>query len=406
MQINLSKISVLLALGITGVYSSAGLAQKVSMQFWHYYTDNQDFQKALDNAIAIYQKENPNIEIKQTAIPFGDLKNKIIQGAATRTIADIVIVDNPDHQAMVAQGAFADITDKLKDSNLPSLYFKGPFASTLYKGKNYGLPFVSNATALYYNEEMLKAAGITKPPATWVELQNMAKKLTVGDRYGFCFSAVGTEEGTFTFLPFLWSTGSDLTTFGDAGTVKALEFWNTLVNKDKSVSKAVIGWSQGDVYQQFIAGKCAMMINGPWQLPNFKKDKVAFKWNVAPWPKDKESVSILGGENFALGNGKNVEEAWKFLAWLTKPENLKPLIVTNGSLPNRTDMAKDPTWNNDPVIKLFVEQVSVAKPRAYGAKYPQISEQIWTAFQSVLSGKKSPADAAKEAAVQIKSLLP
>jgi len=197
-----------------------------------------------------------------------------------------------------------------------------------------------------------------------------------------------------------------LNTFGDAGTVKALELWNTLVNKDKSVSRAAIGWSQGDVYQQFIAGKCAMMINGPWQLPNFKKDKVTFKWGVAPWPKDKESVSILGGENFALGNGKNVDEAWKFLSWLTKPENLKPLIVTNGSLPNRTDMAKDPTWNSDPIIKLFVEQVSVAKPRAYGAKYPQISEQVWTAFQSVMSGKKSAAEAAKEAAAQIKPLLP
>jgi multiple sugar transport system substrate-binding protein len=405
MRINLKK-TALLTLGIAGLCSSLGLTQKVSMQFWHYYTDNQDFQKALDNAIATYQKENPNVEIKQTAIPFGDLKNKIIQGAATRTIADIVIVDNPDHQAMVAQGAFADITDKLKDSNLPGLYFKGPFSSTVYKGKNYGLPFVSNATALYYNEEMLKAAGIAKPPATWAELQATAKKLTVGDRYGFCFSAVGTEEGTFTFLPFLWSTGSDLNTFGDAGSVKALELWNTLVNKDKSVSRAAIGWSQGDVYQQFIAGKCAMMINGPWQLPNFKKDKVTFKWGVAPWPKDKESVSILGGENFALGNGKNVDEAWKFLSWLTKPENLKPLIVTNGSLPNRTDMAKDPTWNSDPIIKLFVEQVSVARPRAYGAKYPQISEQIWTAFQSVMSGKKSAAEAAKEAAAQIKPLLP
>lgn len=406
MNVNLSRVvGKMLAITVLGL--SVGLAQgKVTLQFWDYYSDNQNFQKVLEDLIQTYQKSNPNVEIKHTPFPFGDLKNKIIQGAATRTIADIVIVDNPDHQAMASQGAFADITDKIKSTDYPSLYFKGAFSSTIYKGKNYGVPFVSNATALYYNEDLLKAAGIAKPPTTWAELQSDAKKLTSGDRYGFCLSGVGTEEGTFTFLPFLWSTGSDLTSFGDAGSVKALEFWNTLVNQDKSVSKAMVGWSQGDVYQQFIAQKCAMMINGPWQLPNFKRDKVSFKWGVAPWPKDKENVSILGGENFAIGNTKNVNEAWKFLSWLLQPEHLKPLILANGSLPNRNDLAKDPTWTADPITKVFLEQVAVAKPRAYGAKYPQISEQVWTAFQSVVLGKQSAVEAAKQAAAAIKPLLP
>ena len=389
-----------------GLAVTAAQGNKVTLQFWDYYSDNANFAKVLEEQAQAYQKENPNVEVKHTSFPFGDLKNKIIQGAATKTIGDIVIVDNPDHQAMASQGAFADITDKVKATPLSTLYFKGAFSSTVYKGKNYGLPFVSNATVMYYNDEMLKAGGVAKAPVTWTELREAAKKLTSGDRYGFCFSGVGTEEGTFTFLPFLWSTGSDLDTFGDAGTVKALEFWNTLINTDKSVSKAVIGWSQGDVYAQFIAGKCAMMINGPWQLPNFKRDKVAFKWGVSAWPKDKETVSILGGENFAVGNTKNADEAWKFLAWLTKPEHLKPLILANGSLPNRSDMAKDTTWTSDPITKVFLEQVAVAKPRAYGAKYPQISEQVWTAFQSVASGKKSATDAAKEAASAIKPLLP
>lgn len=397
----LSIVTVALGLAVTAAQDN-----KVTLQFWDYYSDNQNFAKALEAQAEAYQKENPNVEIKHTSFPFGDLKNKIIQGTATKTIGDIVIVDNPDHQAMASQGAFADISDKIKATNLPSLYFKGAFSSTVYKGKNYGLPFVSNATVMYYNDDLLKANGIATAPKTWAQLRSAAKKLTSGDRYGFCFSGVGTEEGTFTFLPFLWSTGSDLTTFGDAGSIKALEFWNTLINVDKTVSKAVIGWSQGDVYAQFIAGKCAMMINGPWQLPNFKRDKVAFKWGVSAWPKDKKAVSILGGENFALGNGKNVDEAWKFLAWLTKPEHLKPVIVASGSLPNRSDLAKDSTWTSDPITKVFLGQVAVAKPRAYGAKYPQISEQVWIAFQSVASGKKSAADAAQEAAVAIKPLLP
>jgi multiple sugar transport system substrate-binding protein len=397
--------SAMLALAVTATQVGAQ-GNKVTLQWWDYYTDFDAYEKALTAQFEAYTKANPNVEIKRTPVPFGDLKNKLVQATATRTLPDITIIDNPDHQALASQGAFADITDRIKSTNFASLYFKGPFSSTVFKGKNYGLPFVSNATALYYNEDLLKSAGIARVPSTWTELRDAARKLTSGDRYGFCFSATGTEEGTFTFLPFLWSTGADLDTFGDAGTVRALDFWDTLVNKDKSVSRAVIGWGQGDAYQQFIAQKCAMMINGPWQLPNFKTDKVAFKWGVAPWPKDREAVSILGGENLALGNGRQVDEAWKFLQWFAQPARLKPVMLAMGMLPNRSDMSRDTAWTGDPILKVFVEQVAVAKPRAYGAKYPQISEQVWTAFQSVLSGKKSPADAAKDAGNAIKPLLP
>ena len=170
------------------------------------------------------------------------------------------------------------------------------------------------------------------------------------------------------------------------------------------MSRASVNWSQGDVYQQFIAQKCAMMINGPWQLPNFKNDKVSFKWGVSGWPEDKQSVSILGGENLALGNGKNVAASWKFVSWLIQPENLRPLMVAAGSIPNRSDIAKG--FTTDPVVQTFIKAVSVAKPRAYGAKYPQVSEQVWTAFQSVATGAKTPEKAAQDAAAIIKPLLP
>ena len=405
---NLRRTIGALALTSAALALAVGAAQggKITLTWWDYYTDFDAYQKTLQAAFDAYTKDNPNIEFKRTPVPFGDLKNKLVQATATNTVPDLVVIDNPDHQAFASQGTFADITDKVKGTNWASTYFKGPLSSTVFKGKNYGVPFVSNATALFYNEELLKAAGYAKPPTSWTELRAMARKLTSGDRYGFCFSAVGTEEGTFTFLPFIWSTGGDIQTIGDAGSVRALNFLADMVNKDKSVSKAIINWGQGDVYQQFIAQKCAMMINGPWQIPSFKNDKVTFKWNVSPWPKDKVGVSILGGENLALGAGKNVDEAWKFLNWFANPARLKPVQLAMGMLPNRSDMAKDAAWNNDPIQKVFVQQVSVAKPRAYGAKYPQISEQVWTMFQSVITGKTGAEAAAKAAQTAIQPLLP
>lgn len=391
-----------LGLAVTAVAQSG----KTTLVWWDYYTDFDAYEKALTSQFAAYTAENPNVEFKRTPVPFGDLKNKIIQATATNTMPDLIVIDNPDHQAFASQGSFADITERVKATNWSNLYFKGPLSSTVFKGKNYGVPFVSNATALYYNEALLKSAGYAKPPTTWTQLRAAAKKLTTADRYGFCFSAVGNEEGTFTFLPFLWSTGSDIQTIGDAGSVRAVNFLADLINKDKSVSKAVVNWGQGDVYQQFIAQKCAMMINGPWQIPGFKNDKVAFRWAVAPWPRDRVGVSILGGENLALGAGKNVDASFKFLNWFATPARLKPVQLAMGMLPNRSDMANDPTWTNDPIQKAFLQQVSVAKPRAYGAKYPQISEQVWRMFQSAIIGNTTGKDAATTAGAAIKPLLP
>lgn len=388
-----------LALALLG----AGAAQaQTTLQMLDYFTSNPVYDKAMAAAIQKYEGLNPGVKIQRTSVQFGDLKNRIIQATATRNVPDILFIDNPDHQALASQGALADITSYVKGSKYLGLYQKGPLNSTVYQGKNYGLPYISNATVLYYNDAMLRAANV-KPPTTWTELRAAARKLTTPDHYGFCISGVGTEEGTFTFLPFLWSTGSDLQTFGDAGTVRALTFWGDLY-KDRSISRAAVNWSQGDVYQQFTAQKCAMMINGPWQLPNFKNDKVTFKWGVSGWPRDRQPVSILGGENLALGNGRNVPAAWKFVSWLIQPENLRPLLVAAGSIPNRTDIAQG--FTTDPVVETFIKAVSVAKPRAYGAKYPQISEQVWTAFQSVATGAKTPAQAAQDAQRAIKPLLP
>lgn len=401
----LAEAALLGTMGCGGGGEQGNSGGEVSLKWWDYYSDLPETDRALNAAIQQYTKQNPNVTIERTKIGFADLKPKLIQAAATNKMPDIVILDNPDHQSFADQGALADLTEYMSGWGGTDQYFEGPLESTMYEGKNYGVPFESNATALYYNADMLEEAGIGGPPETWDDLRSAAKELATGDRSGFLFSAVGTEEGTFTFLPFLWQAGGDVQTIGDEASVRALTLWNDLVNVDKSVSKEVINYAQADVYNQFVAGKAAMMINGPWQLPEFEKDKPNFKWDVAPWPRDVERASILGGENFAVGVTENTEAAWEVVKWMATPEHVKKPLLTIG-LPNREDMADDPAFSGDPQKEVFVDQVAVARPRAYGAKYPQISEQIWTMFQSVLTGQESPQAAAAEAGKQINPLLP
>jgi sugar phosphate isomerase/epimerase len=144
---------------------------------------------------------------------------------------------------------------------------------------------------------------------------------------------------------------------------------------------------------------------GSWEIPNIRSAKLGFNWVVGPLPKDLESVSILGGENLALGNGNNIEEAWKFVEWLNEPARAKALIVAAGQITNREDLAGDPVWAEDPVEKIFLAAIRSAKARAYGPKYPQISEIMYTTFQSIVTGSMTPEEAAKNAEHQLQPLL-
>ena len=385
-----------------GLIGSLGtVSAQTTLQWWDYY--NESSQRAVEDLITRYEAEHPDVTIERTYIGFGDLKARIIQAAATGTMPDIVIVDNPDHQAMAAQGAFADLTSYIQDWPDAEQYFDGPWSSTVYEDKNYGVPYDSNATALFVNTDMLEEAGLT-PPQTWEELRAAAQTLTTGDHSGFCLSMIATEEGTFTYLPFLWGNGGDLTDVGAQENIDALALLNAMMNEDGSISKAALNWSQGDVNNQFLASKCAMMINGPWQLPALNDADIAF--DVSPWPNNGTPTSILGGENFAIGVNTNVEAAWDVIDWMTDPENLTPAVIISTHFPNRADVAADAAFTDDPIKNLFTEQVAVAKARAYGPNYPQISEQLMAMVQSVLIGARTPEQAAADAATAIQPLLP
>ena len=147
---------------------------------------------------------------------------------------------------------------------------RGPKAAVTEGGKIFGVPIGSNSLALYYNTKMLSEAGVASPPKTWAELTETATKTTKSPVYGIAFSAVNDEQATWQWEPFLWSNGGSLTDLGAPKAVEALQLWVDWVKKGVA-SKDVVNWSQGDVPNQFIGGRAATMVMGPWQLANVKK---------------------------------------------------------------------------------------------------------------------------------------
>lgn len=379
--------------------SGSASGGQVTVEMWDYLS-GETANDSINASIAEFEKANPDIKVKRTTFAFADLSKSILQGSVGGQVPDVAVVDVVDNQNFASLGMLKDLSN---DGINKSDFFDGPWSSVVYEGKTYGIPLNSNNLALYYNKQMLKDAGV-EVPTDWASLKDAAKKTTKGDVKGIAISAVKSESATFQILPFVWQTGGDLKDYATSGAT-ALAYLRGLID-DGSMSEAVTNYTQEDARTQFITGKSAMMINGPWELATLTKD-AQFDWDVAPLPKDKRAATSMGGENVVVMNGaKQSDAAVKLAKYLTSAEGAKIYCDGSGQLSSRPDLKGKLKLSEDAKNKVFESQLADAHARAYGKDYPKISEAIQLSMQEALTGASTPEAAAKKAADTITPLLP
>jgi multiple sugar transport system substrate-binding protein len=407
-------VPVLLALTVLASLAAASpggaTARKgVTLTWWDYFGYSPAGNAAMNGLIAKYEKTHPGVKIKRTSYAYPDLFTKFNQTIATNKTPDIIALDAGTIPSYSAQGAILDLSKYTKGWPVMKQFFPGVRAEVTVNGKVFGVPFRSNSLVVWYNKDLFSAAGISSPPTDWAALRATAKKLTDSSHSGICFPATKDETGTFEFLPFLWQAGSDIQKIGDAGSINALTFLNDLVNVDKSAPKSVLQWSWDDIAAQYNNGTCAMMINGPWEYQSVSTS-AKFKWGVSLLPQGAAGrPGPLGGEAWVIGkSSKNVSQVWNLIQWLSDNKNsFKPIMAGVQSFPVRADQLKLKGGNWSPIVPIVAKQVTYARSRAgYGTSYNQISSAIQNMIQQVLTGQKSPKDAAAEARSVIQPLLP
>jgi multiple sugar transport system substrate-binding protein len=379
--------------GCSGSGSGGGKVDSITVL--DYYNQGND-KTVIGKYLDICGAEN-NVKIDRKLVPGASLIQKVLQQASSKTLPDVLMLDNPDLQQIAATGALSPL-DQYGIST--DGYAKGVLQAGTYKGKVYGLAPTVNTIALFYNKTVLDKAGVT-PPTTWDELQADATKLTAGSQYGFAVDANATYEGSWQFLPFMWSNGGNEKNIATTGTEEALQLWTDLV-KDGSMSKSVVNWTQADVNDQFIAGKTAMMVNGPWQIPALKASGIDY--GIAQLPVKSASdtpVAPLGGEVWTVPNtGDKAKQkvAAKIVDCLNSEKNQLAMAKLRYTIPSKT-AAAEKFGTEVPEEKVFVDLVANARARTgeLGADWPKAATKIYTAVQSALTGQASPADALKNA---------
>ena len=397
---------MLLGSALAGLTLATTRAQ-VTVEVIHYFTVESQHE-ALNQMQKEFEAANPDIKLKFTYVPFGELVSRTLQMAAVRKPPGISAIDNPDVLRVAKAGVLKDISADVAKMKVWEDIYPGPKAAVSDGGKVFGIPIGSNSLALYYNKKMLTDAGVTAPPKTWAELTETATKTTKSPVYGIAFSAINDEQATWQWEPFLWSNGGSLTDLGSEKAKEALQLWVDWVKKGVA-SKEVVNWNQENVPSQFIGGRAATMVMGPWQLSNVKKSGVDFGIVTIPVPKEGEKPVVpLGGEVWCVlkGDSKVEQAAVKFIEFTQEPERLRKICDTFNYISSVRSIAKQQGEAN-PELQPFVDQMDTARARSQdgGAKYPDISLATRTAIQRALTGEASAEAALKEAAAKIKDIL-
>ncbi|AXG81480.1 extracellular solute-binding protein [Streptomyces paludis] len=338
------------------------------------------------------------VRVRQTSVPAAQVASKALRMASSHSLTDILELDGSELPQFADTGGLVPLRTAGVDVTGMS---EGAVSMGSFRGTPYGIARSVNSLALIYNADLLREAGV-EPPTTWDELRAAAKKLTRGKTFGMAFSATPDADGVYQFLPFFWSAGGDEARLDDGRGAPALQLWKDLV-ADRSASSAVVTWNQQDVNDQFIAGRAAMMINGPWQVPVLSTHK-DLKWEVAAVPvpeAGRPPVPPIGGTVMTLprtGDTARQRTAAKILNCLNEQRNQVDWGESVYNVPTRTAAAAAYKTQN-PKLGAFADQVATARSRTgrVGARWPVVSDALAGAFQSVLTGRATPEAALKQA---------
>ncbi|MDK8835613.1 sugar ABC transporter substrate-binding protein [Actinomyces urogenitalis] len=368
--------------------TKSGSGDVTTLKILDYYADDPDngiFAEALEAAA-----KKVGVTIERETVHGTSLIQKVLQMSSSRTLPDLLMLDNPDLQQIAATGALTPLGDLGFKADG---FIDGFVGAGTYDGELYGMGPCANTLGLYYNKDLLDAAGVAVP-TTWDELKAAAKTLTSGDTYGIAFCAKASYEGSWQFLPFFWSAGADETDIATPEAASALQLWVDLV-REGSASESVLNWSQTELGEQFTSAKAAMVIDGPWLTTTFDKSDV--NWAVAEIPvpaAGDTAVAPLGGELWTIpqtGDQAKQAKAMELLQALLDDDTVLELNTTRFTIP--TKEAVDAAYIEAlPQMESLVTAVNNGRSRTaqLGEGWPKTAEALYNAIQSALTGKQEP----------------
>lgn len=414
---------VVLAFGFLGLVPETAVAEDPKVTIANFGALRFDPAVMITNArfFRQYRIQADVIEVPDTKI-YEEISKSLALGEST---FDVVNVNHYWMADFVRAGFLAPIPDFPADQW--ASYSPAVQIAFAVGNKKYAAPQWGNSRVLIYRKDMFKAAGLDpdKPPKTWDEFIEYAKKLTVDkngdgivDQWGAFYAGGRPEFGMETYLQYLYAAGGRM--YDDNGKcvvnseegVAALQFLADLRNKYKVVPQGVGDYVEGDNWDAIINGICAMTVDEPMILFNTVKQNGGDKVGAAMYPVRDLNHPSWGGIAVLCGfavnaNSKNKEGAYKYVINYGTYQAQKTEIVDEGNIACIPAVFDDPDVKKAGIIGPYVDVIKASVSKSIAERWPRYKETediMAKAILGAILGQRSAKDALDSAAKQVNAL--
>lgn len=305
------------------------------------------------------------------------------------------------HLAEVTLGNEVDYDDKDK-------------SQVTVDGKFFGEPAIIETLVMFYNKDL-----ITDVPKTFADLEKLAQD----ERFAF----EGEKDKNVGFLAkwtdFYFSyglisgyggyvfgkDGTDPSDIGlnSKGAIEGIEYARDWFQNVWPKGMLDIKSSGDFMEDQFLNGKTAAIINGPWSAASYNEAGLNYGVAKIPTLNNGNGYSAFGGgKAWVVSNySKHKDIAQKFIDYLTTEENQTKLYEVTNEVPANNKARTAAAATDNEITQAVIEQYADADPMP---NIPEMGE-VWAGGENLMfdaaSGDKTPKEAADNAVKVIEEAI-
>jgi multiple sugar transport system substrate-binding protein len=336
---------------------------KTTIEFMHSSVE-QERLAVINELVAKFEKENPDIKIKQVPVEEDSYNTKVVTLASAGVLPAVIEVGQDyakvmDKDELIDKGAVKSVLDQVGNEN----FYDG--ALKLVKtedGKSFtGVPISGWVQGIWYNKEMLASKGFEEPKS-WDEVLAIAKAFTDSSnkKYGI---ALPTVEGGFSeqaFSQFALSNNANVLDREGKLNMNAPEMKEALTFYQELAKYTMPGSNDvTEVKDAFMNGSAPMAVYSTYILPAvYEQGNSA---NIGFAIPTEETKAVYGTvSSLTISSGLEDDEnaaAKKFVEFMAQPENMTSWVLMSpgGAQPVSQLVVENEVYQANDVVKSFGE---------------------------------------------------
>lgn len=369
---------------------STGNAGQERIVLWHTYAEKEKeaFLKIME---AYRHRTNLAIDVQQQ--DYSSAVSKFIAHASAGNPPDILRVPN-DRLGELASKGYLEPLNQFISPSLLSQYYPEAIKAMEYEGKLYALPASIDCLMLIYNKDIFDLNGLEYPSENWSleKVVDVAKKLTTADYFGLVFPV----QISYWYFPFMIGFGGQI--FDEEGmpavnsyeAVRAADYIVKLMKEAKVMPETPV--DELKMLTLFQQQKAAMIICGPWKIPEIRDAGVNFGMCPLPYIEEtgKRVSPLVGYKGYAISkDSKHKFESFKLIAYLTSAEALVKFCIPTNTMPANMKAMENASLANLAVVKAVKAQFQYGTPFPTQPLMIVVGEKVSDALAKIVQGEEA-----------------